>query len=125
MPEGELKVKAFEVILGRLMAEGEEKAGSRETGARPRATAGGGSKLRRASEAIPATAPARVLMLRDQGFFDKERSLGAIRGELKVHGWVYPLTSLSGTVQTLVQRRDLRRALASDGKKRIYHYVKP
>src|SRR5438270_10710280 len=75
--------------------------------------------------AVPATASSRVLLLREEGFLDQEKSLGEIREELRVRGWVYPITSLSGTVQTLVQRRELRRALGSNGTKKVYRYVRP
>ena len=74
---------------------------------------------------VPSSTPARVLSLREEGFFDQQRSLGAIRDELQIHGWIYQLTALSGTVQTLVQKRELRRTLVSNGKKKVYCYVKP
>jgi hypothetical protein len=128
MPDGPMKIKAFEVILNRVLpAETSHDAtpighsaaaAPRRRSAAKRSTAGDHPE-------VPKTCSARVLTLCGEGFFDQPRGLGEIREELGVKGWIYPVTSLSGTVQALVQRRRLRRTLVQDGKRKIYRYVNP
>ncbi len=64
----------------------------------------------------------RMLALRDDGFFAAQRSISEIRMELAKHGWHYPLTTLSGRLQALVQRRHLRREKVKDGRKKAWRY---
>jgi hypothetical protein len=127
MSDGPLKIKAFEVILERILPEplsmgtaGLESASS--TGKSIR-------KIKEPAAAVPSRVPRtcteRVLSLRGEGFFDQPRGLSDIRDGLGDRGWVYPLTSLSGTVQGLVQKRALRRTLVREGKKKSYRYVNP
>ena len=128
MPEGDLKVKAFEVILNRLLSAGEDAssaAGStppeRHEGSEAAGLNGTGNQI----DAEPRTAPARVLQLKAEGFFDNQRGIGEIRRELQTHGWRYPLTALSGTLMKLVRTRELRRELVNDGHKTVYKYFNP
>jgi hypothetical protein len=129
MPEGDLKVKAFEVILNRLLSAGEDAssaagltpskrhAGSEAVGRHP--------ELGHQTDAEPSSAPARVLHLKVEGFFGNQRGIGEIRRELQTHGWRYPLTALSGTLMKLVRTRELRRELVNDGHKTVYKYFNP
>lgn len=50
-----------------------------------------------------------VAGLRDEGFFDKPRGIGDIAHALQEKGYLYPVTSLSGVLLALVQKRHLRR----------------
>lgn len=56
-----------------------------------------------------------VLVLKDEGYFKKPKSLGEIAEALQEKGYVYPTTSLSGVVLSLVQRKFLGRK-KKDGK---------
>lgn len=50
-----------------------------------------------------------ILGLREEGFFDKAKTLGEVVKALEERGYLYALTSLSGIVLTLVKKRELRR----------------
>ena len=119
MPDGDLKVKAFEVILGHLLGAGSGLAKQsvvheEEYEAKP-------AQKGRAAK----SATARVLLLREEGFFKSQRSMGEISAELAAHGWHYPLTALSGTLQGLTQRREIRRVRAKKGNKKVWLYSEP
>ncbi len=126
MADGALKVKAFEVFLARILDAEDGRAGG--GAGSPAADRNGKAvplKQKRPRMSVPESASERVLALRDEGFFGSQRGLGEALVELKNHGWVYPITSLSGTLQGLVQKGELRRMLVKDGKKRVYKYVAP
>jgi hypothetical protein len=59
-----------------------------------------------------------VISLKEDGFFEKPKGLGEISKALEEQGYLYPLTSLSGVVLGLVQKRELRRK--KSGKKWVY-----
>jgi hypothetical protein len=59
-----------------------------------------------------------VIDLKENGFFDKPKGLGEISKALEEKGFLYPLTTLSGVVLGLVQKRQLRRKKL--GKKWAY-----
>ena len=56
-----------------------------------------------------------VIQLREEGFFDKAKSLGEVSTKLEDLGFLCPTTTLSGIVLGLVQKRMLRRKKI-DGK---------
>jgi septation ring formation regulator EzrA len=56
-----------------------------------------------------------VIHLKENGFFEKAKSLGDITSALEEQGHLVPVTSLSGVVLGLVQKRVLRRK-KMDGK---------
>jgi hypothetical protein len=119
MPDGDLKVKAFEVILGHLLGPGGGTArqpapDEEEEYAKP---------ARKGKAAKSATA--RILVLREEGFFKNQRSMGEVSAELAAHGWHYPLTALSGNLQGLTQRREIRRVRAKKGNKKVWLYSEP
>lgn len=62
-----------------------------------------------------AAASDLVVDLKEEGFFEKPRGLGDISKALEEKGYLYPLTTLSGVVLGLVQRRLLGRKKV-DGK---------
>jgi len=119
MPDGDLKTKAFEVILQHLLStrtsvaqlEPQEKRAS--------------EKKEMLSSRKRGTNKSRILLLKDEGFFTVPRSLAQVKDELTAHGWIHPRTSLSGPLQELVQERHLRRIKDQAGKKKIWRYVNP
>jgi len=61
------------------------------------------------------TASDLLVNLKEDGFFEKPKSLSDISKAFEEQGYLYPVTSLSGIVLGLVQKRILRRKKA-DGK---------
>jgi hypothetical protein len=124
MPDGELKVEAFKIILNRLLAGGDTP-----TGAKKQRSGGSASSEADSSgdaqNMAPRSAPARILALKAEGFFDEQRGIGEVKDELQTHGWIYDMTALSGTLIGLVQKRELRRVKVNDGKKTTYKYFNP
>ncbi|MGB6876601.1 MAG: hypothetical protein WBD87_11250 [Candidatus Acidiferrales bacterium] len=105
MKDGDLKVKAFETILAHLLAGNSAEPSP--------ASPGKPAPQRKQAETSlakpPKSAVERILSLKVDGFFASQRSIAEIRQELKKNGWHYPVTSLSGPLQTLVTKRVLRR----------------
>lgn len=62
-----------------------------------------------------ANATDLVLALKEEGFFNKPKGLGEVAAALEEKGYIYPITTLSGTVLGLVQRKFLGRK-KKDGK---------
>jgi hypothetical protein len=123
MEDGPLKTKAFEVIFEKLLDQERPPA---SPPAHDESDSGAAESISTGQEqGIPDSCPDRILSLRREGFFGTGKSLGEIRNELQVHGWIYPVTSLSGPLQRLVQRRELRRIVSQVGKKGSYTYVAP
>jgi len=56
-----------------------------------------------------------VVELKEEGFFEKPKGLGQISKSLEEKGYLYPITTLSGVVLGLVQKKMLRRKKL-DGK---------
>ena len=121
MPDGDLKLKAFEVILGHLLGA---TSGTAERPAMHEEEEEAQAKPPKKGKAAKSAA-ARVLVLREEGFFKTQRSMGEIAGELAAHGWHYPLTALSGTLQGLTQRREIRRVRVKKGNKKVWLYSEP
>lgn len=120
MPEGDLKVKAFEVILGHLLG-GQSSSPAAERRESP-------AKERKAPERPGRAAPVdrdsvrgRVLVLREEGFFKTPKGIGDIRKGLEERGWIHDVTAMSGPLQGMVQKRELRRT----GKRGTWKYVNP
>jgi hypothetical protein len=57
----------------------------------------------------PESAFGRVMSLKDEGFFNQPKSLATVAAELEKLGYLYPVTSLSGVMLSLVQKRVLTR----------------
>jgi len=64
----------------------------------------------------------RILALKSDGFFTAQHTISEVRTELATRGWHYPLTTLSGRLQTLVQQRHLRRERIREGRKKVWRY---
>jgi len=112
MGDGPLKVAAFQAILGKLLNELDSD------------DSGGPISIKASSYAgrHPDTLNGRVLAIRGEGFFKMQRSLSEVREALGSRGWHYPLTTLSGVMQALVRKGQLRRERASAGKKKVWRY---
>jgi hypothetical protein len=121
MPDGEMKLRAFQVILGHLL---EVNAGAQPR-PEPRAQTNASAKARSAKplQSVPRTSGDRILFLHAEGFFGSQRSLSDVQGELRKNGWHYPVTALSGPLQKLVQRRLFRRERVTDGNRTIWKYA--
>jgi hypothetical protein len=50
-----------------------------------------------------------IIALKEDGFFEKPKTLGEIGSALEERGYLYPVTSLSGVVLGLLKRQELRR----------------
>jgi len=128
MPEGELRVEAFKLILNRLLMDGGSPTPVGK-GPAVRHQRGKNRKTKHHAEhqedAVPRSTPSRVLELKAEGFFDQQRGIGEIREELQTHGWRYGLTDLSGPLMKLVRERELRRSKVKDGNKTTYKYFNP
>jgi hypothetical protein len=115
MAEGPLKTKAFEVILGSLLAGPSHQQDSQS--------------LARPTQPAPGEAPSsiadRVSLLADEAFFTQPRSLGEIQGSLAEHGWHYPQSNLSTPLIRLVRQRRLRRLQLAEGNKKVWKYSLP
>ncbi|MGB8414643.1 MAG: hypothetical protein WCE23_17660 [Candidatus Binatus sp.] len=121
MPDGDLKVKAFETILNHLLSISADKSVERSPADRKSP-----STQQMDSTKAPSSLTERILSLKNNGFFAAQRSIADIRHELKKHGWHYPVTSLSGALQSLVQKRALRRELAGDERgRKAWRYSNP
>ena len=120
MPEGELKVKAFEVILAHLLGGGQPASVGSRPSPEPEPPRKKGSTTR-----DKTTIGGRILVLRDEGFFKAQKTIGQVREELRAHGWHYPVTTLSGRMQSLVRRAELRRERVKEGKNRTWKYSNP
>lgn len=117
MPEGSLKTTAFQTILTHLLSaqglpEGVSNKGKSPDKRSVQSAASGKGAAK--TTTTPASFADRVLLLKTEGFFSIQRSIAEIRNELKKFGWHYPVTSMSGPLQAMVQRRELRREHVHD-----------
>lgn len=67
------------------------------------------AKTTKKSEKKRESAADVITAIKEDGFFDKAKTLGEISTALEERGFIYALTSLSGVVLGLVKRRELRR----------------
>jgi hypothetical protein len=115
MEDGPLKIAAFQTILTKLLAEA--VPAERVEAKAPKA----GTK----TAASPTTLRGRILTLKSEDHFKTQRALSEVREALKSRGWHYPLTTLSGTMQVLVQQGELRRERVAEGGKKVWKYSNP
>lgn len=114
MPEGELKTRAFEIFLKHLL-----DAQSPQPSHKP-ATSEKAIEKPTKSSRQPGTVKSRILLLKDEKFFEVPKTIKDVKDELRAHGWIHPTTALSGPLQSLVRNRYLRRV-----KEKIWKYVNP
>jgi hypothetical protein len=81
--------------------------------------------LKQKSPKIAGSTKTRILLLREEGFFAVPRAISEVKAELQAHGWIHPMTALSGPLQSLVRERELRRVKEGGGKKKGWKYVNP
>jgi hypothetical protein len=110
--DAELRRVAFERVLNDLLDSGKEAG----VEARTRVASGPKRKAAPPTKAKRRSGPqAYVEEMVDDGFFKKPKPIAAVKAELENRGHHIPLTSLSGPMQKLCQKRTLRRQKA-DGK---------
>jgi hypothetical protein len=115
MADGALKEKAFEVILGSLLASDSKQS----------RTSVIASRLEEPLGATPSSLSDRIGLIAEEGFFTEPKSLADIQAKLREHGWHYPQTGLSTPLVRLVRQRRLRRLQLADGNKRVWKYALP
>lgn len=113
--DAELRRVAFERILNDLLAGGGE-AQSTKPASSARAARNAASKLSAKKRSGPQEYVREMI---DDGFFKKPKTISEVKAELENRGHHIPLTSLSGPMQKLCQRKLLRRQKA-DGKTYSY-----
>ena len=121
MPDGEFKLKAFEVILNHLLAPGKAQLTSESQAEAPQRKA----VVNEAEDSDAQSTQGRILVLKAEGFFKKPQSIGQTRSELAARGWLYPVTPLSGELIQLVQKRKLRRHRGKEGNRQVWLYTNP
>jgi membrane protein involved in colicin uptake len=127
--DAELRRVAFEKILDDLLASASAAASmpsrattGHRTGGSTRArssniAAGGESKSARTGTT------AYIEELIGEEFFSKPKTISEVKAELGNRGHHIPMTSLSGPLQRLCQKRRLRRQKTDDeGKKKAFAY---
>jgi hypothetical protein len=126
--DAELRRVAFEKVLDDLLGAQTGTSTPRHTtvAAVPtkkksrRSEAGGHAQPRTRRRGGPQ---AYVTELADEGFFKKPKTIAQVKAELANRGHHIPLTSLSGPLQTLCQRKVLRRQKTKGhGKKQTFNY---
>lgn len=113
----ELRRIAFQKILDDLLGSAGSPVQRRGVAANKRPTMG--EKPKRAARGGPQ---AYVEELTKEGFFKKPKTIANVKAELENRGHHIPLTSLSGPLQKLCQRRTLRRQPVKSGKKQTFAY---
>lgn len=107
----ELKRAAFEKVLDDLLTRADEP----ET--RPKRTTKPSESTKAKVFRKRGGPQAYVEELVDDGFFKKPKTITQVKAELENRGHHIPLTSLSGPLQKLCQRRTLRRSRTKPGAK--------
>lgn len=107
----ELRRAAFEKVFDDLLGGGRRSFRPKEAKAAPTRTA--------RKKAGPQ---GYVEELAGDGFFRKPKTIAQVKAELENRGHHIPLTSLSGPLQKLCQRKALRRQRAKSGNKQTFSY---
>jgi len=66
-------------------------------------------KVERKEQKKRQSAAELMIGLKEEGYFDKPKALGDITQALEEKGYLYPVTTLSGVVLSLVKNKHLRR----------------
>jgi len=116
--DAELKRIAFQKILDELL--GAAVPAAARQAARSRKYVGSEQKAKGAPKGGPQ---AYVEDLAEEGFFRKPKTIALVKAELENLGHHIPMTSLSGPLQKLCQRKVLRRQrVKTSGKKQTFAY---
>ena len=117
MPEGELKVKAFEVIFSKLLDRGASgPSGSTMSGSqlgvrKPRAGALG--------------LQGRILELTTGGFFSEPKIVNEVKLELASAGFHHKYSDVAVSLLRLTRKKVLRRIPYTEKGKQVYRYCLP
>lgn len=112
MPTGELKTKAFEVILQQLMSGGETRSSTEHVIRKDK-----NPKRRSAGQGRTNGPKAQMMRLQEEKFFSQPRSLQDVQKKLRERGFRYPVTTTSVVLMRMTQHRILRRSVEGKGKK--------
>ena len=116
--DAELKRIAFQKVLDDLLAGATPSTTPQAAASKKRPVESG--KTKRAAKGGPQ---AYVEELVADGFFKKPETIAHVKAELENRGHHIPLTSLSGPLQKLCQRKKLRRQrIKTSGKKQTFAY---
>ncbi len=114
----ELKRIAFQKILDDLLGGPTPSIARQQTQSKKRAAVS--DRPKRSAKGGPQ---AYLDELIADGFFKKPKTIAQVKAELENRGHHIPLTSLSGPLQKLCQRRSLRRQrIKTSGKKQTFAY---
>ena len=122
----ELKRVAFEKVLDDLLSGGSTAADHKAVA--PSSVRRPVRRKRQVSNATKAGSKrggpqAYIEELKGDGFFEKPKTISEVKAELANHGHHIPPTSLSGPLQTLCQKKSLRRNKADgQGNKKTLVY---
>lgn len=119
MPDGDLKLKAFEVLLNHLIS------GGVVPGSPPSRSTAQASTRAEENDYPAQSVAGRLLVLKEEGFFKSPKSLAEIREDLRAHGWHYPNATIAARLIKLVQMKRLRRQRVKDGRKSSWNYSNP
>jgi hypothetical protein len=112
--DAELKRIAFQKILEDLMSQDDQLQREKppvKTEKSAKSTKGGAKKA--------SGLQAYIDELIVEGFFKKQKTISQVKAELENRGHHIPMTSMSGPMQRLCQRRILRRQkIKGDGKQK-------
>jgi len=119
MPDGDLKLKAFEVFLNHLISVGTAPSF-------PPSHSHDETSAKSEDSDFPTQSVAgRLIVLREEGFFKSPKSLAEIREELQTHGWHYPNATIAPILIKLVQKKRLRRQRIKEANKNHWKYSNP
>jgi hypothetical protein len=114
-----LKRLAFQKVLDDMLAAPPER-GKRSTGNSSTSKPKAGGTGRKSKKAGPMF---YVEELAGEGFFKKQKTIAQVRTAIVNRGHHLPVTSLSGPLQKLCQRKVLRRErIVDEKKKRSFAY---
>ena len=114
----ELRRVAFEKVLDDLLAAFSSPAPAAASKGRSRKAA-----AKTPARKTPSGPSGYLREILDEGFFRSQKTIAQVKAELENRGHHIPLTSLSGPLQALCQRRVLRRQKKKTrGNKQTYSY---
>jgi hypothetical protein len=117
MPDGPLKIAAFQTILTQLLQKELNQFGVASS-----PTSSTRSQAKKKGPILSGGTTSRLLGLLEEGIFVRQRSLAEIRQILSERGWHYQPEDLGTPVTRLVRRRQLRRSQVTEGGKKLWKY---